>query len=115
VRQLLAGGLVNAAELGYELEAWHLGVIGTGMGVGQALRSAAAGLHGQLLCVIHDKESVWVWLGGQRKAVAGDSERLMSARWPASVPLAIGEPRECVDGWRWTHQEAEAGQVSLRP
>ncbi len=31
VRRLLAGGLVDAAELGYDLDAWHLGMIGMGL------------------------------------------------------------------------------------
>ncbi len=114
VRRLLAGGLVDSAELGYELDAWHLGMIGTGQGVGQAIRGSAAGLDCRLLCVPHDEQSVWAWLGGQRKAVVGDVERLMSARWPADVSLAIGEPRQGIDGWRWTHQEAEAALLVAR-
>ncbi len=108
VRRLLAGGLVDSAELGYELDVWHLGVIGTGMGVGQAVRGLAAELDCQLLCVSHDEQCVWVWLGGCRKAVVDDVKRLMSTRWPTGVWLTVGEPREGVDGWRWTHQEAHA-------
>ncbi len=114
VRRLLAGGLVDDVGLGYELDAWHIGMIGMGLGVGQAIRGMAAGLDCQLMCVSHDEESVWAWLGGQREAVAGDIKRLVSTRWPAGVSLTIGEPREGIDGWRWTHHEAQAALVVAR-
>jgi hypothetical protein len=114
VRRLLAGGLVNADELGYEMDAWHLGMIGTGLGVGQAIRAEVGGLDCELLCVSHDEKSVWAWLSGQRNAVAGVIERLRSARWPAGMTLAVGEPWEGVEGWRWTHQEAQAAMMVAR-
>ncbi len=114
VRILLAGGLVNTAELGYRLDSWHLGIVGAGMGVGQTVRAAVAGLDCEVLCVQHDEDSLWAWLGGQRKAVAGVIERLMARRWPAGVTLAIGEPREGVDGWRSTHREAQAALLVAR-
>jgi hypothetical protein len=115
VRRLLAGGFVDTAELDYELDAWHLGVIGTGVDVGRAFRGMAAGLGCQLLSVSHDERSMWAWLGGRRKAVVGGVERLVSARWPAGVSLAVGEPAEGLDGWRLTHWQAQdALLVALR-
>jgi PucR C-terminal helix-turn-helix domain/GGDEF-like domain len=115
VRRLLAGGVVDAAELGYELDTWHLGVIGTGLGVGQAVRGLAAGLGYQLLSVSHDERSVLAWLGGGREAVVGCVERLSSANWPAGVSLALGEPAEGLAGWRITHYQAQAAlRVALR-
>jgi sugar diacid utilization regulator len=115
VRGLLAGGPADVGGLGYELDAWHLGMIGTGLGVGQAVRAAVAGSACELLCVPHDEQSVWAWLGGQRKAVTGATKRLRSARWPAGVTLAVGELREGVDGWRWTHHEARAALMVAPP
>ncbi len=106
VRRLLAGGLVDGAELDYELDAWHLGVIGTGV-VGQAFRGMAAGLGCQLLSVSHDEQSVWAWIGGQREAVVGGVERLVSVRWPAGVSLALGELTKGLEGWRLTHRQAQ--------
>lgn len=41
---LLAGRQVDSAELGYELEAWHLGVIATGKTAKGAVRALAAAL-----------------------------------------------------------------------
>ncbi len=108
VQRLLAGDSVDSTDLNYDLGAWHLGMIGTGLGVGQTIRGLAAGLDCQLLCVSHDDDIVSAWLGGARKAVVDDLERLTLAGWPASVSMTIGEPRKGIDGWRWTHQEAKA-------
>ena len=113
VRRLLAGGIVDAAELGYELDTWHLGVIGMGVGVGQAVRGLAAGLDCRLLSISHDERSVWAWLGGQHEAVVGGVERLSSANWPAGVSLALGEPAEGVKGWRLTHRQAQDALLVL--
>lgn len=114
VRQLLAGDSVNSTELGYDLDAWHLGVIGTGLGVGQAVRGVALGLDSRLLCVACDEHGVWAWLGGRCRAVLADVGRLSSTKWPAGVSLALGEPAEGLTGWRATHSQAQdAFLVSL--
>ena len=39
VRRLLASESVDLAGLGYELDGWHLGVIGAGVGAGQAIEA----------------------------------------------------------------------------
>lgn len=115
VRRLLASELVDSTELGYDLGVWHLGVIGTGLGVGQAVRGMAAGLDSRLLCVAYEEQGVWAWLGGKRNAVVGDVERLLSAKWPAALSLALGAPAEGFEGWRNTHWQAQdALLVSLR-
>jgi PucR C-terminal helix-turn-helix domain/GGDEF-like domain len=115
VRQLLAGGFVDPTKLGYDLDSWHVCVVGTGMGVGDAVRAAVARVDCELLCVEHDQASLWAWLGGQRKAITGAIEDLMSTHWPAAVALAIGEAREGTGGWRLTHQEAQAALLVARP
>ncbi len=114
VQRLLAGGPADADGLDYELDAWHLGMIGSGLGAGQALRAAVAGLDCELLGVSPDERSVWAWLGGRRDAVAKATERLKSARWPAGMKLAVGELRNGADGWRWTHHEANAALTVAR-
>lgn len=58
IRRLLAGSPIESTELGYDLDAWHLALIGRGLGVGQALRGTAAGLDSRLLCAAYDGESV---------------------------------------------------------
>ena len=122
VRRLLAGGHVSANELDYEFDAWHLGLIGTGVEARPGLQPMAAALHGlaadldcRLLCVSADEQSVWTWLGGQRGLAADRIEPLLATRWPAGLSLAVGEPAEGLDGWRLTHWQAQdALLVSLR-
>jgi PucR C-terminal helix-turn-helix domain/GGDEF-like domain len=108
VRRLLAGELIDTAKLGYNLEAWHIGVIASGVGALQALRGIAAGADRQLLAVPHGEETVWAWLGGKRRLTVSEIEGLMPAEPSAGVSLAVGEPGTGIDGWRLTHQQAQA-------
>jgi PucR C-terminal helix-turn-helix domain/GGDEF-like domain len=115
VRRLLAGELLDSAELGYELDGWHLGLIATGLGAEQAVRSAAAGLDCRLLSVSQEERSVWAWLGGSHEGLIRAVGRLEAAGWPAGVSLALGEPEKDITGWRATHRQAQdALLVSLR-
>lgn len=115
VQRLLAGGPFDASELDYELDAWHVCVIATGVRAGEAVRALAADLDCQLLCVAHSEERVWAWLGSRRRLSSTDMKRLVSARVPEGTMLAAGEPGRGVDGWRLTHRQAQAALlVSLR-
>ncbi len=118
VQGLLAGTLVDVNELDYELDAWHLCVIALGTNAEKAVRGLAAALGRELLPVARDGQ-MCAWLGGQRKLVIADVERVLSARGLADVLLAIGEPASGIDGWRLTHREAQAAllvaQYSPRP
>jgi DNA-binding NarL/FixJ family response regulator len=109
VRRLLTDErAVSDGILGYGLTAWHLGLIGTGSDTERILKSLQSELDCQLLCVEHDAESICAWLGGQQKSVIRDLARLASVKWPKGASLAVGEPREGLDGWRRTHREALA-------
>ncbi len=110
VQGLLAGTLVDVNELGYEFDAWHLCVIATGTGAEKAVRGLAAALGRELLPVVRDGE-VCVWLGGQRKLMIADVERVLSARGLADVSMAISDAARGIEGWRLTHREAEAAQL----
>lgn len=114
VRRLLAGEAVDSAELGYELDAWHVCVIATGAGARDAVRALAEGVDRQLLAVSHGEETVWAWLGGQRKLAFADIEHLLLAT--ASISQAVvGEPGKGVNGLRLTHRQAQAALlVALR-
>lgn len=116
-RKLLASEPVDAgelAELGYELDAWHLGVIATGAEAAKMVRCMAVGLGRELLLIAHGEETVWAWLGGQRGLALDDVERVLSAQEQADVSLAIGESAREVEGWRLTHREAEAALLVAR-
>ena len=115
VQRLLAGGCLDGAELGYELDAWHTGLIATGAGADQSVRRLAGGLGRELLSVSRTDQTVWAWLGGQRRLASTDIDRLMSSKEAAGFSLAIGEPGHGIEGWRATHRQAQAAMlVALR-
>jgi PucR C-terminal helix-turn-helix domain len=118
VRKLLAGEPVDASALDYEFDdAWHLGMIATGARAEKVLRGLADGLSRQILFVTPGEGwTVWAWLGGRRKLAIADVERQLSlSDGVAGVSLAIGELGKGIDGWRLTHQEAQAALlVALR-
>jgi PucR C-terminal helix-turn-helix domain/GGDEF-like domain len=116
VRRLLDGGAVEQAELGYELGGWHLGVIvaGARAGATRVVRELAAGSDRRLLSVEQGPESMWAWLGGRERIAMGDLERIaVGIVSPSSerVVLAVGEPGRGIEGWRLTHQQAQAAMV----
>ena len=116
VQRLLAGdGSVDSTALGYELDAWHIGVISTGPRAEEAVREIAAGVDRQLLAVPRGTGLVWAWLGGHRRLAVDDVERFLADHASADFSVAVGEPRQGVDGWRLTHREAQAAlEVMLR-
>ncbi len=111
VQRLLRGGRVDAAELGYELEASHVGLIAMGEKAGQTAERLAAELGRALLTVARSEETVWAWLGGQRPLAIADVDRLLLARGVPGLTIAIGEPGEGLEGWRLTHCQAQAAMA----
>jgi len=109
VRRLLAGELVDARGLGYELGEWHLGIVASGPGITEAIRDAAARLDRRLLLVHSRAELIWAWLGARQRL---ETEELLpglgSLRRRRDVQLAIGEPGRGALGWRLTHRQALA-------
>jgi hypothetical protein len=116
VQRLLDGNApLDAASLGYELDAWHLGLVVSGARAHVAARTLAAGLSRQPLVVPRGQDSAWAWLGGQRRLAVSEVERYLAAGALGDVKLSVGEPRRGLEGWRLTHHEARAAhQVMLR-
>jgi hypothetical protein len=121
VRLLLAGEEPAEAialgafdvELGYQLEAEHLGVIARGAGAQDALCELAGRLERRLLSIVPGEGTVWAWLGGRRELQMSAVQRHLSLLWrerPADrdVWLATGEPAWGLAGWRLTHHQAQA-------
>ena len=115
VRRLLDGESVRRTELAvlsYEFDAWHVGVIATGVRATEALEILKADDH-QLMPVSNSEETVWAWLGGQREFARADMERLLDSQ-PTGISLAVGESARGIEGWRETHHQAQkALQVVL--
>jgi hypothetical protein len=109
VQQLLAGTESDKLDdLAYELSAWHLGLIAHGEKAEGLVRALAAALDRQILVVPQDAGTVWAWFGGRRQIRVADIERQLKSSGPRGVTLAVGEPREGIEGWRLTHHEARA-------
>jgi PucR C-terminal helix-turn-helix domain/GGDEF-like domain len=108
VQRLLDGELLDTSELGYALDAHHLGAIAAGPGAGPALRALAAALDRRLLLVHPGERSVWAWLGGRRGIDREQLERVLARDWPAKVSLALGAPGQGLAAWRLTHRQAQA-------
>jgi hypothetical protein len=116
VQRLLAGDTVDDASLslGYNLDDWHLGLIGVGPNAARSLQTVAEGLGRELLRVPCGEQMVWAWLGGHRELCVTEVERLLEPPRPG-LSFAIGEPAVGLCGWRQTHEEAQAAlRVALR-
>jgi hypothetical protein len=100
-----AGGALDA-ELGYELDAWHVALIARGPGALDALRELAGRLDRRLLSIAPGPEIVWAWLGGQRAVEMPVLQRAVSDS-NADVAIAAGEPAGGLAGWRLSHQQAQ--------
>jgi hypothetical protein len=107
VEKLLAGEPADAAELGYDLELWHLGVIALGPKAELFARGLAERLGCRLLFLARSDKTGWFWLGAKRAVPFAELERSVLAGTDKSVSLAVGEPREGADGWQVTHREAQ--------
>jgi PucR C-terminal helix-turn-helix domain len=108
VRKLLAGDLVDPAELPYDISAWHLGVVASGPEAGSLLRGLAEGLDRRLILVDGGEGTIWAWFGGLRRIGSAQLERAASTVWPDGAYLGIGEPAQSLPGWRATHRQARA-------
>jgi hypothetical protein len=115
VQKLLGGETVDPvelAELGYELHfPWHVGVIATGTRVAETLQGLKSAFGRRLLSVSHGEDTVWMWIGGQRRPTVAEIEQVLSANQVAGVALAMGGPARGIDGWRQTHQEAQGARL----
>jgi len=109
VKSLLAGELVDHAELGYDLDGHHLALMAKGEGVEQLMRGLATTLDRRLLAVRREEEPKWAcWLGGRRQLTAQKALRALSGVAPDGVFVTVGEPGEGLSGWRFSHLQAKA-------
>lgn len=115
VGRLLAGEPQDSAELRYELELWHLGVVAAGSEAKKLLGGIATALDRRLLAVPAGGGEVWAWLGGNRRLAPQELAECVHVEPHAELALAIGEPGRGVSGWRLTHRQARAAlPVALR-
>jgi hypothetical protein len=109
VKSLLAGELVDRAELGYELEAEHVGLMARGDAAKGLLRGLAARLDRRLLAVRREEEPLWAaWLGGRQSLASEEVLRALADLPADGVTVTVGEPAAGLEGWRFTHEQAKA-------
>lgn len=111
VRGLLAGELVDAGELSYDLEAEHLGAVALGPDAETALRDLAVTLDRNLLLISGGEGAVWAWLGGRRTLARSAVDTALADSGRDRARLAIGEPASGLAGWRLTHRQAKAAAL----
>ncbi len=116
VEGLLAGDVfVDVAELDYEFDAWHLATIVSGEDAEAAIRAATRNLAGPVLVMPRGPRTVWAWIGAAAPLAPRRLDLLLESSALVGVALAVGDWRRGLDGWRLSHQEAQAGfQVMLR-
>jgi PucR-like helix-turn-helix protein/diguanylate cyclase with GGDEF domain len=109
VKRLLAGEFVDHAEVEYDLEAQHLGLMARGDGAEPLLRELAKRLDRRLLAVKREEEPTWAgWLGGSRPVDAEEAVRVLSELDSRGTVVTLGEPAEGLAGWRFSHLQAKA-------
>jgi hypothetical protein len=114
VRRLLAGDLADTSELGYELDAWHMGAIARGPDGKGLLRQLAERLDRRLLAIEPEEGVTWAWLGSRRELDRESIDAVSGAAWPPELSLALGEPARGPSGWRLTHRQALAAAAVAR-
>jgi hypothetical protein len=116
IKRLLAGELLESAELAYDLDTCHIALVAAGPGATDAVKALAKRSGGRLLLVHPNHERVWAWLGIRHGSENPDiSARLSSAPLPIKVSLAAGEAAQGISGWRLSHRQAIAAlPIALR-
>lgn len=115
VRGVLDGDLAESADLGYDLDAWHTGLVAVGAKADVACQGLAQHLGCEVLSVPGAGGKIWAWLGSTRRIAFDRLSRAAASALAESVSLAVGEPHKGIEGWRLTHREAQlALAVMLR-
>ena len=108
VRALLKGELLEAPDIEYEFDDWHLGAVATGRERLGAVRHLAKALDRRLLSIQSDEGIVWAWLGGRAPFDSDDLDIALASLGNGDFCLALGEPAHGLIGWRLTHRQAQA-------
>lgn len=108
VERFLEGGRMDAFDLSYPLDDFHLGIVASGLDAVRVLRGLASTLDRRLLMIQRPEGTVWAWLGSRRPLSPIDLLAGAAPGLSQETAMAIGEPHEGFAGWRFTHRQAKA-------
>jgi hypothetical protein len=107
-KALLAGQLVDPADLGYELGGHHLALIGKGEDAPEAIRELAGTLGRRVLVLLEEEDQASAcWLGGERPLAAQVAAEALERIAAGDLLVSVGEPGEGLAGWRLSHRQAK--------
>jgi PucR C-terminal helix-turn-helix domain/GGDEF-like domain len=109
VERLLAGEVVDAASLAYDVHrSWHLAmVVSDHEDAAEALRAIAEALDCRLLHVRRRTGPSWAWLGRRGSLEPARAQAKIEGA-VKRLPIAIGHPARGLAGWRLSHRQARA-------
>jgi hypothetical protein len=110
VRELLQGGDVDAAALGYDIALHHIGVVARGLAAQDVVRDLARTMRRRLLLVEVIEDTWWAWIGGERALERRKLEALGRFGAPSGAQIGIGSEAPGPDGFRTTHMRALSAQ-----
>ena len=108
IERLLAGELLDTAELAYDFEIHHVGLAASGPASAEVLQALAKVLDRRLSLAHRTENTAWAWLASRRRFEPDEFEKLASRNLPIGTSAAIGETGEGISGWRLTHRQAMA-------
>jgi PucR C-terminal helix-turn-helix domain/GGDEF-like domain len=107
IHRLLQGEApAHDEDLGYELTAWHVGLVVGGPEAARQARELSTRLGLGSIVVERSDRIAWVWLGAAAPVRVEKVEEV--AGRDLRLQIAIGECRRGLCGWRLTHSEALA-------
>jgi hypothetical protein len=117
VRRLLVEDLTPARwkELDYEVASyWHLGLITVEDDSTEVIRCLQKTCGRALFCIQGDDGNMWAWLSQRDELTFSQFKGILSTVGGVNSPLATGEPRYGLEGWRQTHREAQIAWLVTR-
>jgi len=106
VRRLLAGQPASTADLDYDFDRHHVGLVAQGDEAVPVLRELAKAVDGRLLLVKPDADSIWAWIGSRNQLCPDQLPTRRLDNQSPRVRLGIGESGAGRLGWSQTHRQA---------